>query len=164
MKSKIFMYLFFFVLLLLLFMYMNQKSIYESQEQKITSLTSEEKKQKDSIAVMNERIADLNYFTLQGNENAITYFESLGMDASKVEASVTDEIYDMNVLEGGNPLIPFKGDAGSMRVNKIKFINHRWIQADFSDGSSWGEMLVEYFFDENNELELTTLSSVLYPN
>jgi hypothetical protein len=94
----------------------------------------------------------------------MTYLESLGLDAAEVEAMVSDAIYDQNGEEGGNPLVPLKGVHGNMKVNKLKFLNHRWIQADFSDGTYWGEMLIEYFFDENNNLELTTLGSTLYPN
>lgn len=164
MKSRIYMYLFFFAALLIIFMYMNQRSIYESQEKKIGSLTEKLQKSNDSLSVMEDRVLDLNYFTLQGNENAMTYLESLGFDSVDIEQFVSETIYDMNLLEGGNPLVPLEGVQGEMRVNKLKFLNHRWIQADFTDGTYWGEMLVEYFFDENKELQLTPLGSVLYPN
>lgn len=163
MKSKIFMYLFFFAALLIIFMYMNQKSIYDSQEKKIGSLMKDLKERNDSIAALGDKVGDLDYFTLQGNENAMTYLERLGMESNAVETMVSETIYDMNLIKGGNPLVPLEGQ-GEMRVNKLKFLNHRWLQADFTDGSIWGEMIVEYFFDENNELQLTPISSVLYPN
>ncbi|MEL6811701.1 MAG: hydrolase [Bacteroidota bacterium] len=163
MKSKIFMYLFFFAALLIVFMYMNQKSIHESQQKSIESLTKELKESKDSLTVLEDHILDLNYFTLQGNDNAMTYLERLGLESTAVERMVSDAIIDKNLQKGGNPLVPLEG-MGEMRINKMKFINHRWIQADFSDGSRWGEVIIEYFFDENNELDLTTISSVLYPN
>jgi hypothetical protein len=156
------MYLFFFAALLIVFMYMNQKSIYDVQQKSITSLTKQVKKRSDSIAVLNDQIADLNYFTLQGNDNATDYLERLGMDSVEVENMVAETIYEMNLQNGGNSLIPLAGE-GQMRVNKVKFLNHRWLVADFSDGSAWGEMVVEYFFNENKELELTVISSVLYP-
>jgi len=163
MKSKIFMYLFFFATLLIIFMYMNQKAIYDSQEKAIISLTKEVKKQNDSIVSLQDKVADLNYFTLQGNENAMTYLERLGMESKTVETQVSESIYDLNLIKGGNPLIPLEGQ-GEMRINKLRFLNHRWIQADFTDGTFWGEMIVEYFYDENNELQLTPVSSVLFPN
>jgi len=163
MKSKIFMYLFFFATLLIIFMYMNQKSIYDSQEKAIISLTKDLKQRNDSIASLRDKIGDLDYFTLQGNENAMTYLERLGLESKAVETEVSETIYDMNLMKGGNPLVPLEGQ-GEMRVNKLKFLNHRWIQADFTDGTYWGEMVVEYFFDENNKLQLTPVSSVLYPN
>ncbi|MFT5981876.1 MAG: hypothetical protein ACI9RM_000300, partial [Ulvibacter sp.] len=37
MKNKIFMYLFFFALLFVIFQYMNEKTIFESQDKKITA-------------------------------------------------------------------------------------------------------------------------------
>ena len=163
MKSKIFMYLFFFAALLIIFMYMNQKSIYDAQEKTIISLTKEVKKQNDSIVSLEDKVAELDYFTLQGNENAMTYLERLGMESKTVETQVSESIYDLNLIKGGNPLVPLEGE-GEMRINKLKFLNHRWIQADFTDGTFWGEMIVEYFYDENNELQLTPVSSVLFPN
>jgi hypothetical protein len=164
MKSKIFMYLFFFAILLVLFQYMNEKSIYESQENKINLLTTKVTKAKDSIAYLSDKIAELNYFTLQGNENAMTYLENLGMDPGQVEQMVSDAIYERNFDQGGNSLVPMEGMYGKWMVNKVKFLNHRWVLADFSDGKYWGEMVIEYFFDEKNQLDLKVLSSVLYPN
>ena len=163
-KNRIFMYLFFFSLLFVIFQYMNEKTIFESQDKKITLLTEKKIKGLDSINVLNDRIADLNYFTLQGNENAMTYLENLGLDPLKVEQQVADAIYDRISENGGNSLIPFTGSKGTMKINKLKFLNHRWILADFSDGTSWGEMIVEYFFDDKMELQLTAIGSVLYPN
>ncbi len=163
MKNKIFMYLFLFAVLFVIFQYMNEKTIFESQEKKINTLTEKLTKAKDSISSLHDKVLDLNYFTLQGNENAMTYFESGNYDPAEVEAMVSDIIYDKNLERGGNSLIPVAGINGTMRVNKLKFLNHKWIQADFSDGTYWGEMVIEYFFDENRELQLTTIGSTLYP-
>ena len=164
MKNKIFMYLFFFALLFVIFQYMNEKTIFESQDKKIQILTEKKIKGLDSIEVLNERIANLNYFTLQGNDNAMAYFESLGLESATVEREVADAIYDQILKNGNNNLIPFADTNATMKVNKLKFLNHRWIIADFSDGSSWGEMIVEYFYDDRMKLQLRTIGSVLYPN
>lgn len=163
MRKSIFMYLFFFAVLFVIFQYMNEKTIFESQEKKISNLSEKVQKATDSIEALNNRVLDLNYFTLQGNENAISYFERIGLDAQKVETMVSETIYDKNVEAGGNSLIPIEGVDGIMRINKLKFLNHKWIVADFSDGTHWGEVLIEYFFNEKNELQLTTLSSTVYP-
>jgi len=158
------MYLFFFAALFVIFQYMNQKSIFENQEEAITSLTNSLKERNDSIAGLTDRVADLNYFTLQGNENAMSYIENNGLEASEVEALITDAIYEKNTIKTGNPLVPYDGMEGIMRVNKVRFLNHKWILADFSDGTYWGELLIEYYFNEKNELELVPLGSLLYPN
>ena len=164
MKSKIFMYLFFFAVLFIIFQYMNEKTIFESQEKKIKSLTEKYGKAEDSILALNNRVADLNYFTLMGNDNAMDYLEKSGFEAAAVEAQIGDAIYDQNLVSGGNPLVPFDGMNGPMLVNKIKFLNHKWLLADFSDGKYWGEMLLAYSFNEANKMELNTLASLLYPS
>lgn len=164
MRNKIFIYLFLFSLLLIIFLYMNQKKIFEVQLNDIEHLEVKLEKAEDSLAVLNSKIRDLNYFTLQGNENAMTYLENLGYEAADVEAKVTDQIYDFNLEKGNNLLVPFEGMKGDMKINKLKFLNQKWIQADFTDGTYWGEMILEYYFNEKNELELTPIASFLYPN
>lgn len=60
MWKRIFMYLFLFSLLLVLFQYMNEKSIYETQEAKIKLLQEQVIKGTDSIEVLNLKIQELN--------------------------------------------------------------------------------------------------------
>lgn len=164
MKSRIFLYLFLFAALFIVFQYMNQKSIFESQNKKIESLSEKLQLANDSIKTLQEQNLNLNYFTLNGNENAMSYLENLGLDPIKTESLIKDLIYEKNLEQGGNSLIPYNGVEGNMRVNKIKFLNHRWIVADFSDGLNWGEVLIDYFYDDKMQLQLTTLVAVLYPN
>jgi hypothetical protein len=143
---------------------MNEKSIFESQETKIENLEAKVQKENTSIDSLQNVVRDLNYFTLQGNDNAMTYLENLGFEAADVESMVSDQIYDFNFEKGNNPLVPFDGMNGDMKINKLKFLNHKWIQADFTDGKFWGEMILEYYFNDKKELELTPIASFLYPN
>ncbi|WGF92262.1 hypothetical protein [Aequorivita marisscotiae] len=163
MKNKIFMYLFLFAVLFIIFLYMSEKSIFESQEKRIELLEAKVEKANDSIKTLQRSMSDLNYFSLDGNDNAMTYFENMGYEAADVEAKVSDQIYDFNLKKGNNPLVPFEGMDGDMKINKLKFLNHKWILADFTDGKYWGEMILAYSFNNENELELTTLGSFLYP-
>jgi len=163
MKNKIILYLFIFSVLMLLFMYMNQKRIYEDQEARIANLNEKVTFYKGINEVLNDENFDLNYFTLMGNDNAMSYFESFGFEAEFMQDMVTEQIYNQNNVEGDNPLVPYVGMEGAMRINKVRFLNHRWVIADFTDGTYWGEMLLEYNLDEKNDLTLRTLSSLLYP-
>jgi len=158
------MYLFLFAVLFIIYQYMNEKSIFESQETQIENLQAKVGKYNDSIEGMRSEIRNLDYFTLQGNENAMTYFENLGYEAAAVESMVSDQIYDFNLQKGNNPLVPFEGMEGDMKINKLKFLNHKWILADFTDNTYWGEMILEYYFNEKKELELTPIASFLYQN
>lgn len=162
MKNKIIFYLFIFSVLMLLFMYMNQKRIYEDQEAKINNLRESVTFYKGLNEALTEENFDLNYFTLMGNDNAMTYFENFGFEAQFMQDMVTEQIYNQNNVEGDNPLVPYVGMEGAMKINKVRFLNHRWVIADFTDGRHWGEMLIEYHLDENDDLTLRTLSSLLY--
>ena len=164
------MYLFFFAMLFVIFQYMNEKKIFEkqlnkieSQRAKINNLKDQLKINSDSLEVLSNFISDVNYFTLQGNENAVSYIESLGYEAKEIEGFVSDYIYDQNLKKGNNPLVPYEGLNGDMKINKLKFLNHKWILADYTDGRYWGEMVLEYYVTKDKEIEFHQVSSLMYP-
>ena len=166
MKRAIFMYLFFFTLLFVIFQYMNEKKIFGKQENKIESQRNKINKLKDQVKVITdslESLSNVDYFSLQGNENAISYIESLGFEALEVETFVSDYIYDLNLKKGNHKLVPYEGINGDMKINKLKFLNHKWILADYTDGRYWGEMVLEYYVTKDREIELKQISSLMYP-
>ena len=166
MKRAIFMYLFFFAMLFVIFQYMNEKKIFGKQENKIESQRNKINKLKDQVKVITdslESLSNVDYFSLQGNENAISYIESLGFEALEIETFVSDYIYDQNLKKGNNQLVPYEGINGDMKINKLKFLNHKWILADYTDGRYWGEMVLEYYVTKDREIELKQISSLMYP-
>lgn len=162
MRKSIFMYLFFFAVLFIVFQYANEKTIWEAQDTTIENLSLKLEKAQDSISGLSDTLVDATYFSLQGNENALEYIERLGLEATDIQAIIYDQIYDKNGAAGGNPIIPMASVNGNFKINKIKLLNSRWIQADFSDGDNWGELIIEYFFNQDNSIELVPLSSFLY--
>ena len=171
MKRTLFMYLFLFTLLFVIFQYMNEKKIFEKQENKIekqrniiSNLKNELLILKDSLEVLSNENLSCNYFTLQGNENAMSYVEKLGFESLEIESQVSEYMYDQNLVKEKNYLIPYEGMNGKMKINKIKFLNHKWIIADFTDGRYWGEMILEYYVTKKNKIELNQISSLLYPS
>ena len=160
------MYLFFFAMLFVIFQYMNEKKIFGKQENKIESQRNKINKLKDQVKVITdslESLSNVDYFSLQGNENAISYIESLGFEALEIETFVSDYIYDQNLKKGNNQLVPYEGINGDMKINKLKFLNHKWILADYTDGRYWGEMVLEYYVTKDREIELKQISSLMYP-
>ena len=171
MKRTLFMYLFLFTLLFVIFQYMNEKKIFEKQENKIekqrniiSNLKNELLTVKDSLEILSNENLSCNYFTLQGNENAMSYVEKLGFESLEIENQVSEYMYDQNLVKEKNYLIPYEGMNGKMKINKIKFLNHKWIIADFTDGRYWGEMILEYYVTKKNKIELNQISSLLYPS
>lgn len=164
MKSRIFMYLFIFSLLLILFQFMNSKSIIEDYDKKLTKLEERETVYKDSIKKLEDINFELMRFSLEFNDDAMSYFEDNGYKISELVPFIKDELYKLNVYEGDDhPLVPYASMTGNkMMINSIKLLNHRWIITDFSDGKYWGEMLLTYEITEKQELKFKLLEYLMY--
>ena len=164
MKSKIYLYLFVFTLLLVLFMYVNSKSILEKYEKDITTAKERVERYKDSITVLQDENSDLLYFNLEHNEDALTYFENERIDISSLIPFLKDELYKLNEVKGEHPLVPYVSMTdGKIMINNIKFLNHKWIIADFSDGKYWGELFLTYEISNDNQLTYKLVEHFLYP-
>jgi len=146
-----------------IFIYVNDKKILDSKEEKLEKFQDRlTELEKENEQLESENL-NLKYFSLDENEEAISYFERMGINSKELEQAVEDEIIGRNRAEEDNDLVPFEGMEGSMRINKVKILNHKWIIADFTDGTYWGEILISYELDENRNLKLTTEKSFLYP-
>ena len=164
MKNSLLLYLFIIILLLNVFTYM-----YFSKElafEKEKSAKTEVKLKKD-LEVVNAKLVDANYFSLEKNENAQNYFNpdnaTKTIQVEKLIPVVTEKLMDLNANPKGNP---YTGQdqigANKFIINKVKVLNHRWIIADFSDGEYWGEVLIKYFINDDETVSFETFQSVLY--
>ena len=164
MRSRIFMYLFIFSLLLILFQFMNSKSIIEDYDKKLSKLEEKEVVYKDSIKKLEDQNFELMRFSLEFNDDAMSYFEDQGYKISELVPFIKDELYKLNVYEGDDhPLVPYASMTGNkMMINSIKLLNHRWIITDFSDGKYWGEMLLTYEITDKQELKFKLLDYLMY--
>ena len=158
------MYLFIFSLLLILFQFMNSKSIIEDYDKKLTKLEAREAVYKDSIKTLGDQNFELMRFSLEFNDDAMSYFEDQGYKISELVPFIKDELYKLNVYEGDDhPLVPYASMTGNkMMINSVKLLNHRWIITDFSDGKYWGEMLLTYEITDNQELKFKLLDYLMY--
>lgn len=163
MRNKILLYLFIFAVLFNVFLYINDKKILDFKQGNIDRLEARDSilaDENDSLVQVN---TNLNYFSLNHNEEAISYFEKMGINATELEQKLEDEVISRNKADKDNDLVPFEGMEGHMRINKVKVLNHKWIIADFTDGTYWGELLIFYEISDNNKLSLKTEKSFLYP-
>lgn len=163
MRSKIFIYLFIFTLMFTIFIYVNDKKILDSRDAQIENLESKLSRAETQMEELHSANNELAYFSLSNNEEALTYFENRGINALELEMALVDEIVGRNRANEGNDLVPFDGMNGVMRINKVKVLNHKWIIADFTDGTYWGELFIAYDIDDENNLKLNTERSFLYP-
>lgn len=163
MRKNILLYLFIFSLLFTIFIYVNDKKILDSRDADIQNLKGQVElleMEIDSLAELNE---NARYFSLLENEDAMTYFENHGIEAATVSETVENELISKNKIDTDNSYVPFDGMEGDMHINKVKILNHKWVIADFTDGTYWGEVFFTYYIDEEGNLELVAEKSFLYP-
>ncbi|WP_459209575.1 hypothetical protein [Aquimarina rhabdastrellae] len=163
MKGKIFMYLFVFALLYILFQFMNAKKASEVYDKKITSLEEKVETHKKEIDSLISANLDLTYFSLDSNEDAAAYFEDQGYEAIKLANTISDQILSYNKAGEDNAIVPFVGMEGKMHINKVRLLNHKWIIADFTDGTYWGELFIVYDVKKDGTVDFEVVKSFLYP-
>ena len=163
MKSRLYLYLFIFSILLAIFIYMNSKSILDSYEVDINKFKEREVVYKDSINNLIDKNLDLLYFNLENNDDALTYFENDGLDANGISEFIKDKLYESNDVKGTHPIIPFESVDSKMLINTVRILNHKWIIADFSDGTFWGELLIKYEINKTREITFELLETFIYP-
>ncbi|SHG16333.1 hypothetical protein SAMN05443549_102269 [Flavobacterium fluvii] len=164
MKKSLLLYLFILVLLLnvFTFMYFSKELAFEKDKSART-----EAKLKKNLEAANAKLADVNYFSLENNENAQNYFNpetaTKTIQVEKLIPVVTEKLMDFNANPKGNPYVgQDQIGANKFIVNKVKVLNHRWIIVDFSDGEYWGEALIKYFVNDDETVSFETFQSLLY--
>ncbi|SFT00991.1 hypothetical protein SAMN04487906_2484 [Zhouia amylolytica] len=154
------MFLFFFSVLFILFQYVNSKKYFDAETKKMEDLKEQLKVLDDSIQQLTLNNFKLQYFSLENNDDALTYFDAVNID--DLPRYIADKLLETNEIKGDNPLVPYAGMNGSIKINKIKVLNHKWIIADFSDGKYWGELFIKYELKEDLGVDFTLIDHLLY--
>jgi len=162
MKKNIFIYLFVFTALILVFQLVNSNKILNRLEGKLSTISQFNKQLKDSIYNVQLQLDASTDFVLEGNEYALRYFEPLPME--NIQGRVMDALYETNLLKEKNMLIPYAVMDRTFLINKVKVLNHRWIIADFSDGTHWGELFLTYEINKSGGVSFELKEHFIYPN
>ena len=92
------------------------------------------------------------------------YVEDLGFEATKLAQLLEQKIVGANGIDQDNPYVPYQGLNGVMRINSVKVLNHKWVIAEFTDGTYWGEVLLNYFINEDQTIDIEVNNGLLYAN
>lgn len=164
MKKSLLLYLFIIAILMNIFTYMFYSKEVKFEQERYVKTT---KKLRDSLDLVENKLNEANYFSLENNQNAQNYFDSA--DASKTMKyeqlipMVTEKLMDLNANPKGNPYTGHDQiGPNKFIINKVKVLNHRWIIADFSDGETWGEVLLKYFINNDGSVTFEVNQSLLY--
>ncbi|WMQ64581.1 hypothetical protein [Imtechella halotolerans] len=160
MKKNIYLYLLVFAVLFILFQYTNSKRYFTNMSKETEALVKERTKLRDSVKKLFFDKQDLMYFSLEHNDEALAYIDEFEFD--NPQQYIADQLIATNTSKGDNPLVPYVGMEGTMKINKIKVLNHKWIICDFSDGSHWGELLLGYEINPDKSITFTLKDHLLY--
>ncbi len=160
MKSRLFLYLFIFASLIALYQFISTDKLLKANGDSVQKLRTELAKMQDSAKSLNLKVLDMQYFSLENNDDALAYYDHLGLkDPARY---IADKLLETNEKKGSNPLVPYEGMEGDFKINKIKVLNHKWILADFSDGTFWGEILLKYELKDDLGVDFTLTDHLLY--
>lgn len=160
MKNKITIYLFVFTALVLIFQLVNSKKILDDQAERLVKLKEDKESYEDSVLKLQSQLDEVNDFTLVGNDYALEYFKNTNID--NIANQIKDQLYEKNLLKDKNDLIPYKTMNRNFLINKIKVLNHKWLIADFSDGTNWGELFVAFKIDQSGKINFELKEHFLY--
>jgi len=160
MKTRIFLYLFIFSSLIALYLYMSGAKRVEATEKRNTELKLTLDRLEDSLRTAQLKVLDLQYFSLENNDDALVYYDHLSLEDPA--RYIADKLLETNETKGDNPLIPYEGMENDFKINKINVLNHKWIIADFSDGKYWGELFIQYELKDNLSVDFTLADYLLY--
>ena len=152
--KKIVLYALIFSLLMNIFqfMYSNKKFNFDEDRNKKFTL-----KYNDSIKKIIAEKEEGDYFSLAYNDKAIDYLEKY--DVQKLMPKIKEQLMELNTNPAGNKLVSYD----QMVLNRVRFLNHRWIIADFTGPSGWGEIIIKYFIEKDESVTFEVAETVLYP-
>jgi len=160
MKNKIFLYLFIFAALIGLYLFVSNGKMVKSKEARITKLQEQVTQLKDSVQKSQLAVLEMQYFSLENNDDALAYYDHLNLE--NPSRYISDKLLETNEQKGDNPLIPYAGMESDFKINRIKLLNHKWLIADFSDGKYWGEVLINYTLKDDLGIDFNMVDHLLY--
>ena len=161
MKNKITLYLFVFTALALIFQLVNSKKILDDQTERLVNLKAENKFNVAALSKLQKQLDEANDFSLEENEYALGYFKDININ--NITNRIKDQLYKKNLLMDKDELIPYATMDRTFLINKVKVLNHKWLIANFSDGTLWGELLIFFNIDKSGHINFELKEHFLYP-
>ena len=162
MRKQLLIYLVIFLILSNTFTYMYYKKNGEFLAKRETSIAI--KKVKDSL---DSKLFMANLFSLEHNQMALDYFENKTtgdyLEANQVRDMVQNSLYEYNENKNVNQLIDIENMSEKpFLFDTFRLINHRWMVADFTDGTYSGEVFLKYFIEKDNSVSFEQVQTVLF--
>jgi len=119
----------------------------------------------DSISRLHRQMIEGDKLSLKGNQQAQAYFEKFFPEIqTDWNAYILQTLMKTNRKNADNPLVPYEGMDGHMKIDYAKVLNNRWIIAHFTDATYSGEMIVRYDVNKDNTIDFKVLDQTLFGN
>jgi len=152
--------MFIFVSIILLFQIVNSGRILKREEALLNEKENSILILKSQKTLLENRLEEEDYFSLLGNQKSLLALGETFNDS--IVSVIKDALYEINISEEKKLIIPYEDMVGVFLINQVKVLNHKWIIANFSNGSLWGELLIEYTIGEKGII-FKTMDHLLYP-
>jgi hypothetical protein len=113
----------------------------------------------DSITSLTTQRDEALSFSLESNELSQLFFEELKIN--NPTQIVTNALMESNLQEK-NPYIKAETNEKFL-INKIRILNEKWVICEFTDGKIWGDLLLQYHIDGNQNPVFIPLDEVIHP-
>jgi hypothetical protein len=142
---------------------------YYSKDSEFVNKRYEKLKEKsmDSITVLGGMLIDSKHFTIDRNHHAQDYFDDKNtgrfIHHEDILKLIDAKIKEDNKNELGNPYTNYPPMDGKVfEISKHQVINNRWVVADFSNGEYNGQVLLQYFVNEDRTIDFEVIQSIIF--
>lgn len=165
MKSRIFMYLFIFTALIALYQFKSASNYVENTQvalAKYQETAEEYSKISSQIKSLEAQLEMAQLFDLTYNQEGQVALESQYKGPQDVSDFISDALIQTNInKELQHALIPFKSENAKYVFNTVKVLNQKWLIANFTNGTVWGEAILQFSIN-NGVVNFLTEDAFLY--
>ena len=159
------MYLFIFTALIALYQFKSASNYVENTQvalAKYQETAEEYSKISSQIKLLEAQLEMAQLFDLTYNQEGQVALESQYKGPQDVSDFISDALIQTNInKELQHALIPFKSENAKYVFNTVKVLNQKWLIANFTNGTVWGEAILQFSIN-NGVVNFLTEDAFLY--
>ena len=159
------MYLFIFTALIALYQFKSASNYVENTQlalAKYQETAEEQIKVSAKVKSLEAQLEMAQLFDLKYNQEGLLVVENQYEGPQEISDFISDALIQTNIdKESQHTLIPFKSKKAKFVFNSVKVLNHKWLIANFTDGTIWGEAILKFSINKD-QVNFTTEDAFLY--
>jgi hypothetical protein len=159
------MYLFIFTALIALYQFKSASNYVENTQVALVKYQETEEeysKISSQIKLLEAQLEMAQLFDITYNQEGQVALESQYKGPQDVSDFISDALIQTNInKELQHALIPFKSENAKYVFNTVKVLNQKWLIANFTNGTVWGEAILQFSIN-NGVVNFLTEDAFLY--